>query len=94
MLEHAAIVAEMMHACRHTRSDLAARLSEAWSAWWIRNGRVQQALAALTNDAAGVRARTVRRKYLDQQFRLQRPARSWLPDLDEAAGIRRTQRAD
>jgi len=22
MLEHAAIVAEMMHACRHTRSDL------------------------------------------------------------------------
>ena len=32
MLEHAAIVAEMMHACRHTRSDLAARLSEAWSA--------------------------------------------------------------
>jgi hypothetical protein len=56
MLEHAAIVAEMMHACRHTRSDLAARLSEAWSAWWIRNGRVQQALAALTNDAAGVQS--------------------------------------
>jgi hypothetical protein len=56
MLEHAAIVAEMMHACRHTRSDLAARLSEAWSAWWTRNGRVQQALAALTNDAAGVRS--------------------------------------
>jgi hypothetical protein len=54
MLEHAAIVAEMMHACRHTRSDLAVRLSEAWSAWWTRNGRVQQALAALTNDAAGV----------------------------------------
>jgi hypothetical protein len=56
MLEHAAIVAEMMHACRHTRSDLAARLSEAWSAWWTRNGRLQQALAALTNDAAGVRS--------------------------------------
>jgi hypothetical protein len=56
MLEHAAIVAEMMHACRHTRSDLAVRLSEAWSAWWTRNGRVQQALAALTNDAAGVRS--------------------------------------
>ncbi len=57
MLEHAAIVAEMMHACRHTRSDLAARLSEAWSAWWTRNGRVRQSLAALTNDAAGVRSK-------------------------------------
>ena len=56
MLEHAAIVAEMIHACRHTRSDLAVRLSEAWSAWWTRHGRVQQALAALTNDAAGVRS--------------------------------------
>ena len=56
MLEHAAIVAEMMHACRHTRSDLAARLSEAWSAWWTRNDRVRQSLAALTNDAAGVRS--------------------------------------
>ena len=56
MLEHAAIVTEMMHACRHTRSDLAARLSEAWSAWWTRNDRVRQSLAALTNDAAGVRS--------------------------------------
>ena len=56
MLEHAAIVAEMMHACRHKRSDPAARLGEAWLAWWTRNGRVQHALAALTNDAAGVRS--------------------------------------
>ena len=28
MLEHAAIVAEMIHACRHTRFDLAVRLGE------------------------------------------------------------------
>src|SRR5947209_4147755 len=32
------------------------QVSEAWSAWWTRNGRVRQFLAALTNDAAGVRS--------------------------------------
>ena len=36
ILAHAAIVAEMMHACGHTRTDLAARLADAWSAWWAR----------------------------------------------------------
>jgi len=54
MLAHAAIVAEMMHACGHTRTDLAARLSDAWSAWWVRNGKVQQTLAELKKRATEV----------------------------------------
>jgi hypothetical protein len=53
MLEHAAIVSEMMRACGHTRSDLAVELRAARAAWWIRNARVQEALAELTEDAAG-----------------------------------------
>jgi hypothetical protein len=53
MLEHATIVSEMMRACGHARSDLAAQLRGAGAAWWIRNARVQKALAELTEDAAG-----------------------------------------
>ncbi len=53
MLEHAAIVSEMICACGHTRSDLAVQLRAARAAWWIRNARVQKALAQLTEDAAG-----------------------------------------
>jgi hypothetical protein len=56
MLVHAAIVAEMMHACGHTRTDLAARLADAWSAWWVRNGKVQQTLAELKKRATEVRS--------------------------------------
>ena len=56
MLVHAAIVAEMMHACGHTRTDLAARLSDAWSAWWVRNVEVQQTLAELRKRATAVRS--------------------------------------
>jgi hypothetical protein len=52
MLEHAAIVEEMMHACCHARSDLAVQLGEEWAAWWTRNATLQQALAALRKDAA------------------------------------------
>jgi hypothetical protein len=82
MLEHAAIVAEMMHACRHTRSDLAARLSEAWSAWWTRNGRVQQALAAVTNDAAGVQSEDGAPEISRSLVSPAEAARSWLPTKD------------
>jgi hypothetical protein len=57
MLEHAAIVSEMMRACGHTRSDLAVQLRAARAAWWIRNARVQQALTELTKDAAGARSK-------------------------------------
>src|SRR5437588_6745759 len=39
MLEHAAIVSEMMRACGHARSDLAVQLRAARAAWWIRNAR-------------------------------------------------------
>jgi alkanesulfonate monooxygenase SsuD/methylene tetrahydromethanopterin reductase-like flavin-dependent oxidoreductase (luciferase family) len=56
MLAHAAIVAEMMHACGHTRTDLAARLADAWLGWWARNAKVQQTLAALRKRAAAVRS--------------------------------------
>jgi alkanesulfonate monooxygenase SsuD/methylene tetrahydromethanopterin reductase-like flavin-dependent oxidoreductase (luciferase family) len=56
MLAHAAIVAEMMHACGHTRTDLAARLADAWSAWWARNAKVEQTLAALRQRATAVRS--------------------------------------
>jgi alkanesulfonate monooxygenase SsuD/methylene tetrahydromethanopterin reductase-like flavin-dependent oxidoreductase (luciferase family) len=56
MLAHAAIVAEMMHACGHARTDLAARLADAWAAWWTRNGKVQQTLAALRKSATTVRS--------------------------------------
>jgi hypothetical protein len=56
MLAHAAIVAEMMHACGHTRADLAPRLADAWAAWWARNAEVQQTLAALRKRATGVRS--------------------------------------
>jgi hypothetical protein len=52
MLDHAAIVSEMMRACGHMRSDLAVQLRAAGAAWWIRNARVQKALAELTEDAA------------------------------------------
>src|ERR1700746_2424900 len=55
MLTHAAIVAERMHACGHTRPDLAARLADAWSAWWARNAKVEQTLAALRQRATAVR---------------------------------------
>jgi hypothetical protein len=54
MLEHAAIVSEMMRACGHARSDLAVQLRAAGAAWWIRNANVREVLAALTQDAAGV----------------------------------------
>jgi hypothetical protein len=53
MLEHAAIVSEMMRACGHMRSDLAVQLGAARAAWWIRNARVREALAELKEDAAG-----------------------------------------
>jgi hypothetical protein len=53
MLEHAAIVSEMMRACGHTRSDFAVQLRAARAAWWIRNASVREVLAGLTKDAAG-----------------------------------------
>jgi hypothetical protein len=56
MLAHAAIIAEMMHACGHTRTDLAAQLADAWSAWLARNAKVQQTLAALRKKASAVRS--------------------------------------
>ena len=56
MLAHAAIVAEMMHVRGHTRTDLATRLADAWSAWWARNAKVQQTLAALRKRATAVRS--------------------------------------
>lgn len=44
MLEHAAIVEEMVRACGHTRSDLSDDFSEAWQDWLGRNQRINAAL--------------------------------------------------
>lgn len=55
MLEHAAIVEEMVRACGHTRSDLSNDLSAAWQAWLRRNGRVNSALET-TKHLAGTPA--------------------------------------
>jgi hypothetical protein len=51
MLEHVAILLEMMRACIHVRPDLAAQLRDAWSAWSVRNASVQETLAKLRQDA-------------------------------------------
>jgi hypothetical protein len=53
MLEHLAIVSEMMHVCGHMRPDLAPQLYDAWTAWQLRNARVPEILDALRQDAAG-----------------------------------------
>jgi hypothetical protein len=53
MLEHLAIVSQMMRTCGHMRPDLAAQLHDAWTAWQMRNARVPETLDALRRDAAG-----------------------------------------
>jgi len=47
MLEHAAIVENMVSACGHARPDLATQLGEARETWWKRNSRVADALHAI-----------------------------------------------
>jgi hypothetical protein len=47
MLEHAAIVEEMLRACGHARPDLAESLTAAWRGWWERNSRVRETLQML-----------------------------------------------
>jgi hypothetical protein len=56
MLEHLAIVSEMMRTCGHVRPDLTAQLHDAWAAWQERNARVAETLEALRQDAAGARS--------------------------------------
>src|SRR5689334_19747953 len=51
MLEHMAIVSEMMRVCSHVRPDLATQFRDAWSAWSVRNARVQETLARLRQQA-------------------------------------------
>ena len=53
MLEHLAIVSQMMDTCGHTRPDLATQLNDAWVAWQARNARVPETLDALRQAAAG-----------------------------------------
>jgi hypothetical protein len=47
MLDHAAIVEEMLRTCGHARPDLAASLAAARRGWWERNGRVRETLQTL-----------------------------------------------
>jgi hypothetical protein len=44
MLEHFAIVQEMVRACGHARPDLSNDLGTAWQAWLRRNWQVRDAL--------------------------------------------------
>lgn len=51
ILDHAAIVEDMVRACGHARPDLGDKLAEARTAWWQRNSIVQETIAELKRDA-------------------------------------------
>jgi len=76
MLEHLAIVSEMMRTCGHMRPDLAVQLHDAWMAWQMRNARVPKTLDALRETPPGQTARNVRRRDLRSPYHPPKPASS------------------
>jgi hypothetical protein len=57
MLDHAAIVEQMVRSCRDSRPELDAALDTARRAWWNRNAEVREAIDELTRDADDARSR-------------------------------------
>lgn len=81
MLDHTAIVGEMIRACGHARPDLAEPLSAAQTAWWQRNILVRDMLAKLRKNDGGANW-----AYLAQYFaRTKASLRRKIDKLDESA---------
>jgi hypothetical protein len=63
MLDHAAIVQEMVRACRDARPELAAALEGESQAWWSRNAALREAVDGLASDRDTPREREFRAYY-------------------------------
>jgi hypothetical protein len=57
ILDHAAIVQQMVRSCREARPELADAFEAARGAWWSRNAEVSAAIKDLRHDPGGARGR-------------------------------------
>lgn len=81
ILDHTAIVGEMIRACGHARPDLAEPLSAAQTAWWWRNVLVRDMLAKLRKNDGDANS-----AYLAQYFAQTKASlRRRIDKLDESA---------
>lgn len=81
MLDHTAIVGEMIRACGHARPDLAEPLSAAQTAWWQRNTLVRDMLTKLRKNDGGANSAYMAQYFAQTKASLRRK----IHKLDESA---------
>jgi hypothetical protein len=80
ILDHAAIVEEMLRTCGHARPELADSLAAAGRAWWERNARVRETLRMLRAAPENPRRKAALERYdslrqaLHEQVEIRRDA--------------------
>jgi uncharacterized protein with beta-barrel porin domain len=77
MLEHAAIVEEMVQTCAELNPELADELAAAWRDWRQRNGRVGEAIETTTRLAATATGSTIIYLYHALQTSLQKQSKAF-----------------